>query len=148
MCVSAIVAIVAATAIPQVIKAIIDGPVAHRQTGQLPLFAGLVIAIALVEAAGNFIRRNLSGSVSFGMETDLRNDFYAHLQSLQVAFHDNWQSGQLLSRAIADISTIRRFVGFGLIWFGQICVTFAVVLVLMPPLDWQLAPVVAFSMLP
>ena len=81
------------------------------------------------------------------METDLRNDFYAHLQSLQVSFHDNWQSGQLLSRAIADISTIRRFVGFGLIWFGQIFITFAVVLVLMLLLDWELALVVVVFIL-
>src|SRR5436853_5547348 len=148
MCVAAIVAIAAATAIPQVIKAIIDGPVTHRQTADLPLYAGLVVALALMEAAGNFIRRNLSGTVSFNMETDLRNDFYAHLQSLQVAFHDNWQSGQLLSRAISDIATVRRFVSFGLIWFLQTIVTFIVVFVLMAQLDSQLALVVFLFMIP
>ena len=148
MCVSAIVAIIAATAIPQVIKAIIDGPVAHRQTGQLPLFAGLVIAIALVEAAGNFIRRNLSGSVSFGMETDLRNDFYAHLQSLQVAFHDNWQSGQLLSRAVGDINTVRRFVGFGLIFGIVFVVQFGAVVFMLFRLDVTLAALTALVALP
>jgi ATP-binding cassette subfamily B protein len=82
------------------------------------------------------------------METDLRNDFYAHLQSLQVSFHDNWQSGQLLSRAISDIGTVRRFVSFGLIWFLQTIVTFAVVFVLMAQLDWQLAIAVVICMLP
>jgi ATP-binding cassette, subfamily B, bacterial len=148
MCVSAIVAIIAATAIPQVIKAIIDGPVAHRQTDQLPLFAGLVIALALVEAAGNFIRRNLSGSVSFGMETDLRNDFYAHLQSLQVAFHDNWQSGQLLSRAVGDINTVRRFVGFGLIFGIVFVVQFGAVVFMLFRLDVTLAALTALVALP
>src|SRR5260370_25978946 len=82
------------------------------------------------------------------MDTDLRNDFYAHLQSLQVSFHDTWQSGQLLSRAISDIATVRRFVSFGLIWFLQTIVTFVVVLALMVSLDWQLALVVVFFMLP
>src|SRR5260370_31623577 len=82
------------------------------------------------------------------METDLRNDFYAHLQNLQVSFHDNWQSGQLLSRAIGDISTVRRFVSFGLIWFLQIFLTFAVVVVLMLSLDWALAIVVVACMVP
>ena len=53
MCVAAMVAIAAATAIPQVIKAIIDGPVTHRQTADLPLYAGLVVALALMEAAGD-----------------------------------------------------------------------------------------------
>src|SRR5438067_11937428 len=101
----------------------------------LPM-TGLLVAIRLIEFVLIFMRRNYSGIASLGMETDLRNDFYAHLQSLQVSFHDNWQSGQLLSRAIADISTIRRFVGFGLIWFGQIFVTFVVVLALLLLLYW------------
>src|SRR5260370_9977568 len=82
------------------------------------------------------------------METDLRNDFYAHLQYLQVSFRDNWQSGQLLSRAIAYISTVRRFVSFGLIWFLQIFLTFAVVVVLMLSLAWVLTIVVVVCMLP
>ena len=148
MCVAAIVAIAAATAIPQVIKAIIDGPVTHRQTADLPLYAGLVVALALMEAAGNFIRRNLSGTVSFNMETDLRNDFYAHLQSLQVAFHDNWQSGQLLSRAIGDINTVRRFVGFGLIFAIVFVVQFGAVVFMLFRLDLLLAAVTALMALP
>ena len=45
------------------------------------------------------------------VETELRDDFYEHLQRLEVGFHDRWQSGQLLSRASSDISLIRRFAG-------------------------------------
>jgi len=148
MCLAAVAAIVAATAIPQVIKAIIDGPVAHREAGDLPFFAGLVVALALVEAAGNYTRRTLSGTVSFNMETDLRNDFYAHLQSLQVAFHDNWQSGQLLSRAIGDINTVRRFVGFGLIFGIVFVVQFGAVVLMLFRLDLTLAALTALMALP
>jgi len=148
MCVAAMVAIAAATAIPQVIKAIIDGPVTHGDPRGLVETAGLLLLIAGIEFALVVARRHYAGVASLSMETDLRNDFYAHLQSLQVSFHDSWQSGQLLSRAIADISTVRRFVGFGLIWFLQIFVTFAVVLVLMMLLDWQLALVVVVFVLP
>ena len=138
----------AAASIPKVIQSIIDGPITHGDLGQLVEMSGLLLAIGALEFVLIVMRRHFAGVASLGMETDLRNDFYAHLQSLQVSFHDNWQSGQLLSRAIADISTIRRFVGFGLIWFGQIFVTFVVVLVLMLLLDWQLALVVVFFMLP
>src|SRR5436189_76692 len=89
----------AATTIPLFIKAIIDGPVAHRQPwGLLPLGLAL-LGLGALEAAANFTRRNYSVLASLRMETDLRNDFYAHLQDLHVGFHDNWQSGQLLSRA-------------------------------------------------
>jgi len=138
----------AAASIPKVIQFIIDGPIAHHQLNQLVMVASLLVMVGLLEFVFIFLRRNYSGVASLRMETDLRDDFYAHLQGLQVSFHDNWQSGQLLSRAIADIGTVRRFVSFGLIWFLQTIVTFAVVLVLMLQLDWQLALVVVVCMLP
>ena len=138
----------AAASIPKVIQVIFDGPISHHRLGQLLPMAGLLVLIGLLEFAFIYLRRNYSGIVSLRMETDLRNDFYAHLQNLQVSFHDNWQSGQLLSRAISDIATVRRFVSFGLIWFLQTFVTFAVVFVLMLSLDWVLALVVVACMLP
>jgi ATP-binding cassette, subfamily B, bacterial len=131
-----------------VIQLIIDGPIAHHQVTQLLEMAGILVAVGAVEFVMIFLRRNYSGIASLRMETDLRNDFYAHLQGLQVSFHDNWQSGQLLSRAIADIATVRRFVSFGLIWFLQTVVTFAVVFVLMAQLDAELAIAVVVCMLP
>jgi len=138
----------AAASIPKVIQLIIDGPIAHHQLTELRPMAALLVLIGLLEFVLVYVRRTYSGTASLRMETDLRNDFYAHLQDLQVSFHDNWQSGQLLSRAISDIGTVRRFVSFGLIWFLQTVVTSAVVLVLMWSLDWKLAIVVAICMLP
>jgi ATP-binding cassette subfamily B protein len=140
--------LVAAASIPKVIQYIIDGPITHHNVGQLAVMAGVLLAIALVEFTLIFMRRHYSGVASLHMETDLRDDFYAHLQGLQVSFHDNWQSGQLLSRAIADIGTVRRFVSFGLIWFLQTIVTFVLVLVLMLQINWQLALLVIVCMLP
>jgi ATP-binding cassette, subfamily B, bacterial len=138
----------AAASIPKIIQYIIDGPVTHHRLDQLVQTAGLLLVIALAEFLFIYLRRNYSGAVSLRMETDLRDDFYAHLQSLQVSFHDNWQSGQLLSRAVSDIATVRRFVSFGLVWFLQTIVTFAVVFVLMMQLDWKVAIVVTLFMLP
>src|SRR5438552_14817854 len=138
----------AAASIPKVIQYIIDGPISHHQLGQLVPMAGLLVLVGLLEFVFIYLRRNYSGVASLRMETDLRNDFYAHLQNLQVSFHDNWQSGQLLSRAISDIGTVRRFVSFGLIWFLQTIVTFVVVFALMLQLDWQLALVVVLCMVP
>ena len=118
--------LLAAASIPKVIQYIIDGPVTRHDLNRLVLMAGLLVVIGLLEFVLIFLRRHFSGVASLHMETDLRNDFYAHLQGLQVSFHDSWQSGQLLSRAISDIGTVRRFVSFGLIWFLQTIVTFAV----------------------
>ena len=138
----------AAASIPKVIQYIIDGPISHHDLTHLVELAGLLVLVGALEFALILLRRYFSGVASLRMETDLRDDFYAHLQSLQVSFHDNWQSGQLLSRAMADISTVRRFVSFGLIWFLQTVVTFVVVFVLMLQLDWLLALVVVVCMVP
>jgi ATP-binding cassette subfamily B protein len=148
MLIAATFALAAAASIPLVIKAIIDGPVSHHRPDQLLPYALILIVLALVEFIGNFIRRTGSGVASFGMETDLRNDFYAHLQGLQSSFHDNWQSGQLLSRAVADINTVRRFIGFGLVFALIFVVTFVTVVVMLFRLDPILALITTAGAIP
>jgi ATP-binding cassette subfamily B protein len=146
--VSGLVSLIAATTIPLVIKAVIDGPVAHHQPGALLPYLGLLLALAAAEAGFTFARRHTSGLASFAMEADMRNEFYAHLQGLPISFHDNWQSGQLLSRCVGDINTIRRFIGFGLVFMIIMLATFAAVLVMLLRLDLLLAGVTALAAIP
>jgi ATP-binding cassette, subfamily B, bacterial len=146
--VSGVASLAAATAIPLVIKAVIDGPVAHRQAGALLPYLALLLGLAAAEFALTFGRRHTSGLASYAMEADMRSDFYAHLQALQVSFHDDWQSGQLLSRCVADINTIRRFIGFGLVFMIVMVATFAAVLVMLVRLDPLLALVTALAAIP
>ena len=72
------------------------------------------------------------------IERDLRDALYARLQRLPVAFHDRWASGQLLSRATTDVSTIRRFVGFAAVFLAVNLVICVVVLVLLMVTYWPL----------
>ena len=141
-------AIAAGSAIPQVIKAVIDGPVARHRVDQLLPYIVVLLLLAAAEFACTFVRRNFTGVASFAMEADMRNEFYAHLQSLHVSFHDNWQSGQLLSRCVADINTIRRFVGFGVVFMWITIATFVVVLVMLFRLDVLLATVTLLTAIP
>ena len=53
---------------------------------------------------------------TMGVEADIRKDLYARLQILPMSFHGRWQSGQLLSRIMNDLSTIRRFMSFGMVF--------------------------------
>jgi ATP-binding cassette, subfamily B, bacterial len=93
----------------------------------------------VVEVGANFARRFASNVASMRMEFALCNDFYTHLQSLQVSFHDGWQSGQLLSRAVADVQSVRRFIGFGLVFAGYFVALWLCVLAILVWLDWRLA---------
>jgi ATP-binding cassette subfamily B protein len=143
-----LVGLAGATTIPLVIKAMIDGPITEGRPGDLLLPVVLTLGLAAVEFGGNFLRRNGASLMSVRLETELRNDFYAHLQALHVAFHDTWQSGQLLSRAVTDIQTIRRFLNMGIVFFGVLLAQWVAVLVMLLRLDWRLALVTAATVLP
>jgi ATP-binding cassette subfamily B protein len=134
--------------IPLVTKAVIDGPIAHGDRVLLvPLGIG-AIALGAAEAALNMIRRWVQAGAVTGMELAMRDDIYAHLQHLDTGFHGSWQSGQLLSRATTDLSAIRRFAGFGTIFFITNVVTFLTVTGLLIGLNWWLGLVTGCVFLP
>jgi ATP-binding cassette, subfamily B, bacterial len=138
MLIAAVTAAGAEIAIPLLVKVVIDGPIRRGDArGLLPL--GLAAtALGVTQAALNLYRRWLQSSAVTGMERAMRDSLYAHLQRLHAAFHDEWQSGQLLSRATTDLSAIRRFAGFGTIFFITNVVTFFVIIALLIRLNWWL----------
>jgi len=110
--VAALGAMLSGLGIPVLIQRIVDGPVAHKDRGELVLLSLGVLAFGLLEAGLIYLRRALVARPSTDVEKRMRADLYHHLQRLPVAFHDRWPSGQLLSRAVSDLTTIRRFVAF------------------------------------
>jgi len=133
---------------PQIVKRVVDEVLEGGMRERLVPYALAALALGVLGASMAFIRRNLSGSVSLGLENDVRNRLYAHLQRLSVSFHDGWQSGQLVSRAVSDIGRIRRFLGFGLIWLFILAMTFFWVLLAMFLLDVWLALVMIVFAVP
>jgi ATP-binding cassette subfamily B protein len=140
--------IAAGILVPVLTKAVIDGPIAHGERGRLVPLGLLALAFGLLEAFLAFVRRWVQSVAVLKIETAIRNDLYAHLQRLPVSFHDQWQTGQLLSRATTDLSVIRRFIGFGLVFLVTNVVTFVTVVVLLVSLYAPLGFVVGASALP
>src|SRR5215211_3351421 len=87
-----------------------------------PLVAAIAAA-GLLRLAFSVARRLVAGRVSLGVEFDLRNRMYAHLQSLELGFFDSQQTGQLMSRATVDLQSVRFFLGYGLVFILQSAVT-------------------------
>jgi ATP-binding cassette subfamily B protein len=145
---AAMLGVGAGIVIPLVTKAIVDGPVEHGQRSLLLPLAVIGFGLGAVEALLTFVRRWIQANAVLGMETEIRGDLYRHLQRLPVAFHDRWESGQLLSRAVTDLSVIRRFIGFGLIFLIVNLLTYATVLVLLLRLSIPLGLIVLVSTLP
>jgi ATP-binding cassette subfamily B protein len=138
MLASALGAVAAEIAIPLLTKSVIDGAIAHGVRGLLLPLALAAAGLGAAEGLLNMIRRWIQATAVAQIEKSIRDDLYAHLQQLQASFHDKWQSGQLLSRATTDLSSIRRFAGFGLIFMVTNVMTFVAVVALLINLNWWL----------
>jgi ATP-binding cassette subfamily B protein len=148
MFVAAMLGVAASTVVPLVIEAIVNGPIKRGDSGQLiPMFLA-VLGLGAAEAGLIGLRRWLQSIAVLTAERDMRDDLYAHLQRLSVAFHDRWGTGQLLSRATTDLSTIRRFFGFGAIYLVVNLVQYVAVLALLISTYWPLGLVVTASTVP
>src|SRR5215475_14020299 len=116
MLVTSMTGVAVAIMIPLQIKKLIDGPITHHDSsGLIPL--GLsVLGLGVLEAVLIWWRRWVQNAAVLSVETEMRRDLYHRLQELPMSFHSQWQSGQLLSRATTDLSAIRRFFGFGMLF--------------------------------
>jgi ATP-binding cassette, subfamily B, bacterial len=134
--------------IPLVTKSLIDGPIRHHESKGLVPLGLLALALGITEAFMTWLRRWAQSGSVLGLETAMRHDLYERLQQLPMSFHTKWQSGQLLSRATQDLSQIRRFSGFGLLFLILNVLQVAVVTGVLLHLYWPLGLVVAFTAAP
>ena len=113
--VSALGASILALMIPLILEEVVRGPIASGSTVLIAWGAAAILGLGLAEALMVWLRRWFVLAPATLMEYDIRQTFYSRLQRLPVAFHDRWQSGQLLSRVMQDISMLRRWIAFGLV---------------------------------
>jgi ABC-type multidrug transport system fused ATPase/permease subunit len=89
----------------------------------LVLLSAAILVAVLVRWALTYLRRIIAGRVSLGIEYDLRERLYGHLQRLELGFFDHQQTGQLMSRATVDLQAVRFFLGYGLVFILQSALT-------------------------
>jgi ATP-binding cassette subfamily B protein len=128
--------------------AVVDGPIADGDRGGLIPLMALALLFGIAEAALFFLRRWAMNRSSLQLERDLRDVLYQRLQRLPVAFHDRWGSGQLLTRATTDVSTVRRFVGFVAVFLAVNVITCVVVLIMLIVSYWPLGLTVLLTTVP
>ncbi|MEU0494826.1 ABC transporter ATP-binding protein [Mycobacterium sp. NPDC006124] len=148
MLIAALLSLVATVAIPLMTRAVIDGPVRHQDRQHLWTLGSAAMALLVSEAVLWFIRRWLVSRATMGVEADIRKDLYARLQILPMSFHGRWQSGQLLSRVMNDLSTIRQFLSFGLLFLLLNVIQIIVVTGILLAMYWPLGVVVVISIVP
>ena len=125
-------------AIPRFLGIAIDSSLEGGRTRDLAMWAALIMAVALARGGFGYVQSYFSEYVSQSVSFDLRHAFLSRLQSLSFAFHDREKTGDLMSRATADVESIRWFVSFGLIYSVHVLVLLVAVAGLLLTTNWQL----------
>ncbi|WP_456786542.1 ABC transporter ATP-binding protein [Cellulomonas sp. P5_C5] len=138
-----------ALAVPQVLRVIVNGPLLSEGSQRgVVLGALVVLGLGVLEAFLVWCRRALILTPGTTVERDMRTDLFQHLLDLPVEFHDRWSGGQLLSRIMSDLGTIRRWTVFGLVMMLVSATTVVVGIGLMIATSWVLGLVYLVGAVP
>jgi ABC-type multidrug transport system fused ATPase/permease subunit len=114
----AALALTCTVAIPWLTGRAVDQISEHDRSG-LRMLALAIVGISVARLGFSVLRRLVAGRVSLAIEYDLRTMLYEHLQKLELGFFAGQQTGQLMSRATVDLSAVRFFLGYGLVFILQ-----------------------------
>jgi len=126
-------------AVPLVLRTAVDDIIAGADTRGLTIWAIAIIAASVLRGVFAYGQNVLAEIASQKTAYDIRNALYDRLQRQSFTFHDDAQTGQLMSRATADVEAVRQFFSMGIIGilrFFIISIGISVILVFM---SWQLA---------
>lgn len=116
---------------PWVLKEAVDDLALEVTGAKLQFYAGLILAIAAVGGALRFGMRRILIGASRAIEYDIRNDVFAHLQRLPLAYFHANRTGDLMSRATNDLSAVRMMVGPAVLYASSTALTFVIAVVFM-----------------
>ena len=132
---------------PQPLRLIIDRCLRGGESNLLPYYALAIIAIAIVRGIFQFGQMYLTEFVAQRTIYDIRNRLFDHIQRLSFSYHDEAETGQLISRATSDVEMLRRWLGHGLLHLLSDGLIFIGILIFCLYSNWQLA-LVSLSCMP
>jgi ATP-binding cassette, subfamily B, multidrug efflux pump len=137
---------------PWILKLAIDDLTAAVTIDKARMYAAAIVALAAGGGVFRFLVRRIIVGASRDFEYDLRNDFFAHLQRLDLAYFQRSRTGDLMSRATNDLNAVRMMIGPAVMYTATTGLTFVVAIIMMLSIDARLAalaliplPFVSFS---
>jgi ATP-binding cassette, subfamily B, multidrug efflux pump len=118
-----------------VLRYAIDDLTASVTRAKLLQYAALLLAIGIVGGLFRFLMRRILIGASRGIEYDMRNDFFAHLETLPLAYFQSHRTGDLMSRATNDLNAVRMMIGPSVMYSANTLLTFVVALTMMISID-------------
>lgn len=109
------------------------------ETGTLVVMALALLGASLMRGVADFARTYTTDSLSQKVAYDLRRLLYDKLQHLSFAFHDREHTGDLMSKATADVEQLRRFVNLGMVRSLDVLIRLVAITSILMFLNWKLA---------
>jgi ATP-binding cassette subfamily B multidrug efflux pump len=98
-----------------------------------------IVLVTVLQGGLRYYSRILIFNLARDVEYELRNDLFSHLQRLPQSFYLRWRTGDLMSRCVNDLGSVRMLLGPGVLNLFQTPILFVSVLVAMLTLDVKLA---------
>ena len=121
----------AKVAVPSFTRVAIDEGIIRNESGALLRWTIVIVVLGLIQGFFTGIRRYLAFGIAYRGETELRHNLFTHLQRLHFAFHDQAQTGQLMSRLSTDLQQIQGFLVMIPITISNILTLLAVTAILL-----------------
>src|SRR5689334_17142216 len=96
--------------IPLLVKAAIDQGVIPDNMGRVRHWVIWIAVLGVVQGLFTGLRRYNAFLISRAAEMEMRDRLFAHLQRLHFSFHDQAQTGNLMSRANTDLQQVQAFI--------------------------------------
>jgi ATP-binding cassette subfamily B multidrug efflux pump len=129
-------------AIPRIFGAAIDALEAGATSRQIYLFAGAIVAVAVVQAFARIASRIYVLGVSRRVEYDLKGMLHDRLVRMAPSFYEAMSTGDLMSRMTNDVTLVRALGGPGVLYFANAVLIYLLGIVFMATLSWQLTLIV------
>ncbi len=133
---------VASLATPQLLRMLIDQGITPLNLNRVWQVAAGLVGLALVRGLFNFLQGYWAEVASQGVAYDLRNVIFEKLQHLSFSYHDQAQTGRLMTRMTSDVEMVRMFVGRGALMLLSSVLMLVGTLVIMAVMNWKLTAVV------
>jgi ATP-binding cassette subfamily B protein len=133
--------------VPWLIGIGVDEGVAKQDVQQLVVVSFLIVVVSALRGFCAFAQNYLGETAAQGGSYELRRSMYAHVQQLSFSFHDQAQTGDLLTRSMSDVEQLKNFMGRGVLMIFNLVLLVLGVTVALIGMNWKLA-LLSLIMLP
>jgi ABC-type multidrug transport system fused ATPase/permease subunit len=125
--------------VPSLIGTAVDEGVVKQDVQRLAFLSVMIVIASAMRGLCAFAQNYLGETAAQGGSYQLRRALYTHVQQLSFSFHDQAQTGDLLTRSMSDVEQLKNFTGRGMLMIFNLVLLVVGVAVALASMNWKLA---------